>query len=70
MLKLTIETNNVLLQAQIKKAYNKALNTSKIDAFIKSIKSNLSNDIIVGLSGSHIWVSDKITGKRYAIIIL
>jgi hypothetical protein len=70
MLKLTVETKNEALKSQIQNAYNEGLETSNIDSFVRSLDVNTDDNVIVGLSGSHIWISDKETGKRHAIIIL
>ena len=69
MLKLTIETKNEALKLQIENAYKEALETSDIESFVRCLDVNTDNNIIVGVSGSHIWISDKETGKRHAIII-
>ena len=65
---LTIETKNEALKFQIENAYNEALETSDVGSFVRCLDVNTSDSIIVGVSGSHIWISDKETGKRHAII--
>jgi len=69
MLKLTVETNNNQIHAQIVNAYNEALETSDIESFVRCLDVNTDDTIIVGISGSHIWISDNETGKRHAIIV-
>ena len=69
MLKLTVETKNEALKLQIENAYNKALETLNIESFVRCLDQSTDEKIIVGVSGSHIWISDKETGKRHAIII-
>jgi hypothetical protein len=68
MLNLTIET--AAKKAQIERAYEEALETNNIESIVRSLDVNTEDDIIVGISGSHIWVSDKQTGKRHAIITI
>jgi len=69
MLKLTVETKNEALKLQIENAYNKALEKINIESFVRCLDANTDDNIVVGASGSHIWISDKETGKRHAIII-
>ena len=70
MMNLTIETKNKAIESQINAAYDKAMETSNYKDFVDVMNANTHETIITGLSGSHIWVSDKATGKRHAIIIL
>lgn len=65
---LTIETKNEALKDQIENAYNEAMCTSDIKSFVRNFDGNTDDNIIVGLSGSHIWISEKETGVRHAII--
>jgi hypothetical protein len=69
MLKLIIETTNETLIQQIQSAYNEALETCSIESFVRCLDVNTNDNIIVGTTGSHIWISDKETCKRHAIII-
>ena len=68
MMNLTVETKNEALKLQIENAYNEALETSDVKSFVRCMSVNTDENIIVGVSGSHIWISDKKTGKRHAII--
>ena len=65
---LNIETKNEALKLQIENAYNEALETSDIKSFVRCLSVNTDESIIVGVCGSHIWISEKETGKRHAII--
>lgn len=67
---LKIETMDVQKTIEINNAYNEALSTSDVNSFVRNLDGNTNENMIVGLSGSHIWISDKETGKRLAIIIL
>ena len=65
---LTIETKNTQIKSEIENAYNEAMESSNINGFVRSFNVNTEDNIIVGLSGSHVWISEKETGKRLAII--
>jgi len=56
------------LISQIENAYNEALEANNVESFLRCLVVNTNDNIIVGASGSHIWISDKETGKRLAII--
>ena len=68
MMNLTIETKNEKTKSQIMAAYNKALKSSNIKSFVNKLNVATDETIIVGLSGSHIWISEKENGNRLAII--
>ena len=70
MLKLTLETKDETLKLQIENAYNEALENNSIESFVRCLDVNTDDNVIVGVSGSHIWISDKETGTRHAIIII
>ena len=68
MMNLTIETEGQQTRAEIMAAYDKAMEASNIKTFVSMLDMATNKSIIVGLSGSHVWVSEKATGKRLAII--
>ena len=65
---LTIETKGPKTRTEIMAAYDKAMKASNIKSFVSMLDMATDESIIVGLSGSHVWVSEKATGKRLAII--
>ena len=68
MMNLTIETQNKTLAIEIQNAYDEAMKSNNIKSFVRSLDVNTEDDIIIGHSGSHVWVSQKENGKRLAII--
>jgi hypothetical protein len=67
MFGLTIETTDKNRMGDVQNAYNEALNTTTINAFIESLQSNIGNSK-VGRGANHIWIAEADTNKRIAII--
>lgn len=64
---LSIETTNKFRAGDLENAYNDALNAKNKAQFIDKLQSNMP-DTIIGVGGSHIWVSEK-NGNRLGLIV-
>lgn len=64
---LKVETNNKFRKGDIFNAYNEAMQKPTLKEFKNSLAENIG-DSIVGQGSNHIWISEKSTGERIAII--
>jgi hypothetical protein len=67
MFHLTIETTDKNRIGDVSNAYNVALETTTINAFIESLQLNIGNSK-VGRGANHIWIAEADTNTRIAII--
>ena len=67
-MKITIETTNKNTGVYIERIFNYALNATNFENFYNLLTINLDSSMKVGKGGSHIWISDKSTHNRLAII--
>lgn len=77
-MKLTIETNNQDRAEEIENAFDLLKNKENIvDCFKNNLEVfetsspfmfNNTSNYVVGKAGSHVWIADRLTGNRLAII--
>ncbi len=66
-MQLTIETENEARGGDVENAYEEAMDTCGMNEFIASLEENIG-DSIVGRGSNHVWISEKSTGERIAIV--
>jgi len=68
-MKITIETTDKAIKNHIERTFNHAMNATNFEGFYNLLRTNIYSTLKIGKGGSHIWIADKTTGNRVAIIL-